>query len=154
MSTFQSWVLSQFSSIEGPQVFFLVSNGFVSENLKEEISSVLNLNVSKDYFIFRIGNITSYNIQFEIKSCHARGNKELLMLSFITDRFPLKKVERYFHDHAKGYIHYLKSNEVIGYIFHLNKTNDMSDDEFKMIEVIYEESLERLRIMLQEYART
>ncbi|MBD3188578.1 hypothetical protein GF325_17235 [Candidatus Bathyarchaeota archaeon] len=150
--SYRAFVLSQFSSIEGPQVFFLVSSGFIDETLKEEISNVLNLNVSKDYFIFRIGDLTTYNIQFDIRSSHARGNCELLMLSYITNRFPLKKEQKYFLKKAKEYITFLKSEENLAYIFHLNEIIDMTEQEFTIIENLYGECLERLRHMLEDHA--
>lgn len=128
---------------------FLVTDGFVSEKIKEEISSMLNLKPSTDYFIVRIGNITAYNLQFTIKSSMSRGNEEVLMLSFVTDEFPSKRAEEYFLKESGPIIAYFQREPYSELVFHIQ--GDFSDDEYTILERIYEESLQRLQVMLSGY---
>ncbi|MHA1792628.1 MAG: hypothetical protein ACTSVI_08290 [Promethearchaeota archaeon] len=143
--------LTRFSTIEGPQIHFFISNGFIYEDIKEDISSMLNLSVSNKYFMFRINNITSYNVQFDIKSKLARGNIEMLMFSFITDKFPLKKTERFFLKESEECIQYLKNLENIELIFHLERLGSNSDDELAdNVENIYESVVQKFTEILNK----
>jgi len=86
----KSVALSTFDSVQGPVVHFFVTDGFVSEAQKEEISSMINFKAAKDYFIVRVDQITCYNKQFTIRASMARGKVEMLMISLVTDKFPSK----------------------------------------------------------------
>ncbi|MEX2726378.1 MAG: hypothetical protein Q6353_003940 [Candidatus Sigynarchaeum springense] len=143
-------VVSSFNPVNGPMPHFLVTDGFVSENIKEEISSMLTLKPSTDYFIVRIGNITTYNLQFTIKSSKSRGNVEILMLSFVTDEFPSKKTEDYFLKESKPILAYFQQEPFSELVFHLQ--GDFSDEEYTIVERIYEESIQRLQLMLNGYS--
>jgi hypothetical protein len=143
-------VVSAFMPIVGPVAHFLVTDGFVSEATKEEISSMINFKTEKDYFIVRIGNITSYNLQFTIKSGISRGNVEILMLSLVTDLFPSKKGENYFLKESGSIIAYFQKEPFSELVFHLQ--NDFSDEEYTIVERIYEASIDRLTVMLNGYS--
>ncbi|MBN2149961.1 MAG: hypothetical protein JW839_00815 [Candidatus Lokiarchaeota archaeon] len=146
----KSIVVTTFDPIKGPTTHFLVTDGFVGEQMKEEISSMINIKATKDYFIFRVGNMTSYNLQFTIKSGISRGNVEILMLSLVTDEFPTKRAEDYFLKESRHIIAYFHNEPFSELVFHLQ--NDFSDDEYTVVERIYEESIDRLQGMLNGYS--
>jgi hypothetical protein len=146
----KSIVVTTFDSVKGPITHFLVTDGFVSEQMKEEISSMINFKTAKDYFIVRIGDITSYNLQFTIKSGISRGNIEILMLSLVTDEFPSRKAEKYFLKESEPIIAYFQKEPFSELVFHLQ--NDFSDEEYTIVERIYEGSIERLQGMLNGYS--
>ncbi len=141
--------ISVVDSITGPTTHFMVTDGFVSEQMKEEISSTINFKTEKNYFIVRFGDITSYNLQFTIKSSISRGNMEILMLSLVTDEFPSKKAEEYFLKESGPILAYFQREPFSELVFHLQ--GDFTDDEYTIVERIYEESLLRLQCMLNGY---
>ncbi len=147
----RSVVITTIDSVKGPTTHFLVTDGFVSEQIKEEISWMINFKNEKDphYFIVRIDNITSYNLQFTIKSGVSRGNVEILMLSFLTDEFPSRKGEKYFLKESEPVMAYLQKEPFSELVFHLQ--TDFSDEEYTIVERIYEGSIERLQGMLNGY---
>ncbi|MFX0099249.1 MAG: hypothetical protein ACFFCS_06670 [Candidatus Hodarchaeota archaeon] len=144
----EALALIRFDSFVGPVVHFLVADGMVGEEKKEELSNMLNLNISKDYFIFRFENTTTYNMQFYINSMFARGHKELLMVTMTTEKFPLKKIERFFLSEIKDLVKYLKSQSCLDYIFHLDR--EFTDDEMKIIEDLYETVLAKMKELHQK----
>ncbi len=146
----KSVVITTFDPVKGPTTHFLVTDGFVSEQMKEEISSLINFQTAKDYFIVRIGNITSYNVQFTINSTISRGSVEILMLSFVTDEFPSQKTENYFLKESGPVLAYFQREPFSELVFHLQ--NDFSDDEYTIVEHIYEESIQRLQGLLNGYS--
>jgi hypothetical protein len=146
----KSVVVTTFDSVKGPIVHFLVTDGFVNERMKEEISSMINFKAVKAYFIVRVDNITSYNLQFTIKSGISRGNVEILMLSLVTDSFPSRKAENYFLKESAAIIAYLQREPFSELVFHLQ--NNFSDEEYTIVERIYVESIERLQGMLNGYS--
>jgi hypothetical protein len=148
----KSIALVSFDAIEGPVVHFFVTDGFVGEDLKEEISSMLNYNVSSKYFIFRVGKFTSYNMQFEIRSALARGKREMLMIALVLDKFPLKKDERFFLKHAKDFIMFLKKSPYCEYMFHLDK--NLNDEEFEVISDLFNQTSQRLQEILDAFNYT
>nr|MDO8118543.1 hypothetical protein [Candidatus Sigynarchaeota archaeon] len=127
--------LSTFDSIEGPVVHFIVTDGFVDETLKAEISGMLSLNVSTDYFLFRVGKSTSYNRQFNLRSMHARGKQEMLMLSLVTEKFPDRKVETFFLKEADRFVSFIKKEPYADMVFHLDK--ECTAAEFDCVEKVY-----------------
>ena len=138
--------LSTFDSIEGPVMHFFVTDGFVSEQKKEEISSFLNFNMSTDYFILRVDDLTTYNVHFTIRSEVARGKIEMLMLSLVVDNFPSKKMESFFLQEAREFIAFLKAESGAGHLFHLERQR--SDEEIEAVGRVYEDSLSRLHQIL------
>ncbi len=127
--------LSTFDSIEGPVVHFIVTDGFVDETVKSEISGMLSLNVSTDYFIFRVGNMSTYNRHFNLRSMLARGKHEMLMLSLVTDKFPSRKAEAFFLKEAERFVGFIKKEPCADLVFHLDK--EFSAEEFEQVEKVY-----------------
>ena len=126
---------------------FFVTDGFVSEDQKEEISSMINVKVSNDYFLVRINTLTFYNFQFNVRSGSARGKVEMLMLSYINDKFPSRVLEKVFLKEAKSFIAFLRGQSYAELLFHLEK--DYKADEERIIETLYDETLQRLKNILE-----
>lgn len=140
--------LSTFDSIEGPMVHFFITDGFVAEDKKEEISSFLNFNASKDYFILRIDGLTTYNTHFTIKSRNARGRVEMLMLSLIVDPFPSTKMEAIYLKEALEFVSFLRGEPDAELLFHLDRPR--TDEELEQTARVYEGTFERLHAILDK----
>jgi hypothetical protein len=142
----KSIALSTFDTHKGPIVHFLLTDGFMNENEKEAVSNLLNFNIARDFFIFYAAGVTSYNIQFEINSDQARGKRELLMLSLVTDKFPTRKTELAFSAEAKEVITFLKKEPFAEFVFHLDK--DYPEAEFTVVKALFEKTMAHLRALL------
>lgn len=138
---------------------FFVTDGFVTEDQKEEISSMINFKVKnaknfvrdkfQDYFLVRIDSLTCYNKQFNIRSATARGKVEMLMLSLVTDKFPTHNTEKFFLKEAEAFIAFLRGQPNSELVFHIEK--DIEDEEYQIVEQIFEETLQRLKDALDRF---
>ncbi len=57
----------------------------------------------ESFFTHKVGDLTSMNYYFEVNSEWARGNKEMLMISFILDVIPNPSVEALIVDLTKTF---------------------------------------------------
>jgi hypothetical protein len=145
----KSIALSTFDTIKGPTMQFFVTDGFVTEDQKEEISSMINVKVSTDYFLVRINPLTCYNFQFNIRSGRARGKVEMLMLTLVTDKFPTRVAEKFFLKESGAFITFLRSQPEAELLFHLEK--EFGEEEEEIIAELYEETLHRLKDLLERF---
>jgi len=128
---------------------FFVTDGFVDETQKEEISSMINVKVSTNYFLVRMNELSCYNKQFNIRSGTARGKVEMLMLSLVTNKFPTRIAEKFFLKEADAFISFLRSQPYPELVLHLEK--DVDDEEFQLVEETYEKTLQHLRDLLDRF---
>jgi hypothetical protein len=142
-------VLSTFDTVKGPTSHFFLTDSFIDETRKEGISSMINFKASKEYFIVRVNALTTYNIQFTLRSSIARGNLESLMLSFVSEKFPSRSTERYFLTESASFIAYMQKETCSEFIFHLD--NQFNDEEACIVEKVYDESLRRLKDTLDRF---
>ncbi|HME55248.1 MAG TPA: hypothetical protein VKM55_23775 [Candidatus Lokiarchaeia archaeon] len=146
----KSIALSTFDSIKGPKMQFFITDGFVNEAQKEEISSMISVKVSTDYFLVRMNNLTCYNKQFNIRSANARGKVEMLMISLVTNKFPIQNAEKFFLKEADSFIAFLRGQDDASLLFHLEK--DYDEEEQEGLGVVFEETLLRLKTMLERFS--
>jgi hypothetical protein len=79
--------LLYFHPIRGPEVFFSYPED-VSDKIRAQMRGFFDLDMSDKFFEVTLieENTKITNLYFEITSCLARGNMEMVMLSVITDK--------------------------------------------------------------------
>lgn len=143
--------LLHFHPVEGPVVHFMVSDSVLTEHVKDEVSHVLNLDIGKNYFLFRFDDHTTYNYQFTIDSDDARGGSEYLMLSMITDTFPLASDEAGFKKAAMKFELFIGGQPGSWKVFHLDQ--DYPPDIMGVVEDTYADILGYLRAMMETFSQ-
>ncbi|MFW9999280.1 MAG: hypothetical protein ACFE9Q_12870 [Candidatus Hodarchaeota archaeon] len=93
--------LLYFNTIIGPEIYFS-HPGSILEKLGKKMLGFFDLDMSDRFFEVSLieEDIKFTNLYFEITSCWARGNKEMLMLSVITDKNYKSEL---FYDTLKDY---------------------------------------------------
>ncbi len=79
----EALILSRFDPLYGPKIFFKAPKVFDDEKIKD-IPLLMELN-SKGVFIHIFEDIKTANLLFKLPSGQARGRKETLLISIITD---------------------------------------------------------------------
>ncbi len=79
--------LLYFNTIVGPEIFYS-HPGSVLEKIGKKMLGFFDLDMSDKFFEVLLieEDLKITNLYFEVTSCWARGNKEMLMLSIITDK--------------------------------------------------------------------
>jgi len=79
--------LLYFNTITGPEIYFS-HPGSIIEKVSKKVLGFFDLDMSNNFFEMSLieEDLKIINLYFEITSCWARGNKEMLMLSVITDK--------------------------------------------------------------------
>ncbi|MFX1311164.1 MAG: hypothetical protein ACFFHD_00940 [Promethearchaeota archaeon] len=80
-------VLLYFNSILGPEIFYSYPDPII-EKVKKNMSGFFDLDMTDQFFEVSLveEELKLTNLYFEITSSWARGHKEMLMLSVITDK--------------------------------------------------------------------
>ncbi|MFX1419996.1 MAG: hypothetical protein ACFE9N_13845 [Promethearchaeota archaeon] len=148
--------LLYFNTITGPEIYFS-HPGSIKESICKKILGFFDLDMSDQFFEVSLieDELKLINLYFEITSCWARGNKEMLMLSVITDKNHKSEI---FYDILKEYsikimsaVNLYKAFYVKGYL----KEND-PEIELKINELhtlileCYDKLGERLNINLED----
>ncbi|MFX1363726.1 MAG: hypothetical protein ACFFCE_09035 [Promethearchaeota archaeon] len=79
--------LLYFNTVVGPEIIFS-HPGSILEKISKKMLGFFDLDMSEEFFevILIEEDLKITNMYFEITSCWARGNKEMLMFSIITDK--------------------------------------------------------------------
>ena len=79
--------LLYFNTIVGPEIYFS-HPGSILEKVGRKMLGFFDLDMSDKFFEVSLieEDLKMTNLYFEITSCWARGNREMLMLSVITDK--------------------------------------------------------------------
>ncbi len=79
--------LLYFNTVIGPEIYFS-HPGSILEKVGRKMLGFFDLDMSDKFFEVSLieEDLKITNLYFEITSCWARGNKEMLMLSVITDK--------------------------------------------------------------------
>ena len=79
--------LLYFNSIMGPEIFYSYPDP-VLEKISKKMLGFFDLDMTDQFFEVSLieEDLKLTNLYFEITSCWARGNKEMVMLSVITDK--------------------------------------------------------------------
>ncbi|MFX1377730.1 MAG: hypothetical protein ACFFA4_01430 [Promethearchaeota archaeon] len=143
--------LLYFNTITGPEIYYS-HPGSIIEKVGKKILGFFDLDMSDQFFEVSLieEDLRLINLYFEITSCWARGNKEMLMLSIIADKNHKTEV---FYDILKEYSLKIMSSVNLYKAFYLKgylKQNDPEiDAKIKELHAILLECYERLRERLQ-----
>lgn len=79
--------LLYFNTVVGPEIFFSHPSSIL-EKVSKKMLGFFDLEMSEEFFEVSLieEDLKITNMYFEITSCWARGNKEMLMFSIITDK--------------------------------------------------------------------
>jgi len=93
--------LLYFNSIMGPEIFFSYPDP-VLEKISKKLLGFFDLDMTDQYFEVSLveEDLKLINLYFELTSCWARGNKEMVMFSVITDKNHKSEL---FYDILKDY---------------------------------------------------
>ncbi|MFX0003100.1 MAG: hypothetical protein ACFFAA_05480 [Promethearchaeota archaeon] len=148
--------LLYFNTITGPEIYFS-HPGSIIEKVSKKILGFFDLDMTDKFFEVSLveEDLKLINLYFEITSCWARGNKEMLMLTVITDKNHRSEV---FYDILKDYSLKIMSAVNLYKAFYLKgylKENDQ-EIETKINELhtilleCYKQLEERLHINVEE----
>lgn len=143
--------LLYFNTVIGPEIYFS-HPGSILEKLGKKMLGFFDLDMSDKFFEVSLieDDIKFTNLYFEITSCWARGNIEMLMLSVITDKNYKSEL---FYDTLKDYsikimsiVNLYKAFYTKGYIKENDPEIDLKSRELHEILVeCYENLGDRLK---------
>ncbi|MFX0039341.1 MAG: hypothetical protein ACFFCY_07005 [Promethearchaeota archaeon] len=148
--------LLYFNTITGPEIYFS-HPGSIIEKVSKKILSFFDLDMSDQFFEISLieEDLKLINLYFEITSCWARGNKEMLMLTVITDKNHKSEV---YYDILKEYSIKIMSAVNLYKAFYLKgylKENDPEietkiEELYTILLECYKQLEERLHINVEE----
>ncbi|MFX1595082.1 MAG: hypothetical protein ACFFBK_03365 [Promethearchaeota archaeon] len=148
--------LLYFNTITGPEIYFS-HPGSIIEKVKKKILGFFDLDMSDNFFEVSLieEDLKLTNLYFEITSCWARGNKEMLMLSVITDKNHKSEV---FYDILKEYslkimavVNIYKAFYTKGYLKENDSEIDSKVEELHNILLeCYDQLGERLKVNIMD----
>ncbi len=139
--------LLYFNTVVGPEIFFS-HPGSILEKISKKMLNFFDLDMSEEFFevILIEEDLKITNMYFEITSCWARGNKEMLMFSIITDRdFKgelLYETMKNYSTKIKSIVNIYKAFYTKGY---LNKNDPEIELKVKELHEILQEFYDVLR---------
>ncbi|MHA2185276.1 MAG: hypothetical protein ACXAAI_09765, partial [Promethearchaeota archaeon] len=125
--------LSYFHRKSGPTVFYSYPENTLDIELSGKIAHIMDL-YNERFFIHSFENLKSMNYYFEIHSDWARGNKEMLMVSTITDLLTSPEIGEKISNLYVEFSEQLQSNEQIFTAFYINDINYHNDDRDTIIK--------------------
>lgn len=105
--------ISYFHRKIGPMVYFSYPQNILSKEEKTHLADIMDQSYEEGFFTHKFGDLTSINYYFEIFSEWARGNKEMLMISFVLSTAPSDKVESMIKEYCLAFIKKLRTNREI-----------------------------------------
>ncbi|MFW9968668.1 MAG: hypothetical protein ACFFDF_00610 [Candidatus Odinarchaeota archaeon] len=148
--------LLYFNTITGPEIYFS-HPGSIIEKVSKKILGFFDLDMSDKFFEVSLieEELKLTNLYFEITSCWARGNKEMLMLSVIIDKNHKSEV---FYDILKEYslkimavVNLYKAFYQKGYLKENDPEVDLKVQELNTILLeCYDQLGERLKVNVEE----
>jgi len=115
--------ISYFHRKIGPLVFYSYPKNSLDKDLSAKIANIMDQQFNEGFFTHSFENLKSMNYYFEIHSDWARGNKEMLMVSMISDQQILPEIEERISDLCVEFSKQLQSNEEIYTAFYINDIN-------------------------------
>lgn len=76
-------ILTYFDSLIGPKTYKTIPA--LDKSLQRDVSKLLDMTIRGGFFVHSMGQYSSVNSTFYIKSPHSRGHEEALMVSFLLD---------------------------------------------------------------------
>ena len=125
--------LSYFHRKIGPLVFYSYPENMLDDKLLTRIANIMDQQFIEGFFTHSFEDINTMNYYFEIQSDWARGNKDMLMISFIFDQQTITEIEDKIQLLCIEFSEKLKSNEVIYTAFRIGDIRNFDKEEQEII---------------------
>ncbi|MBY8981476.1 MAG: hypothetical protein KGD57_00885 [Candidatus Lokiarchaeota archaeon] len=125
--------LSYFHRKIGPLVFYSYPENMLDDKLLTRIANIMDQQFIEGFFTHSFEDIITMNYYFEIQSDWARGNKDMLMISFIFDQQTITEIEDKIQLLCIEFSEKLKSNEVIYTAFRIGDIRNFDKEEQEII---------------------
>ncbi|TFF98883.1 MAG: hypothetical protein EU547_00295 [Promethearchaeota archaeon] len=125
--------LSYFHRKIGPLVFYSYPENMLDDKLSTRIANIMDQQFTEGFFTHSFKEIITMNYYFEIQSDWARGNYDMLMISFIFNQQINSEVEEKVKDLCVDFADKLKSDEDMYTAFHISDLNNFELEEQDLI---------------------
>ena len=125
--------LSYFHRKIGPLVFYSYPENMLDDRLSSRIANIMDQQFTEGFFTHSFREIITMNYYFEIQSDWARGNYDMLMLSFIFNQQVNPEIEDKIKDLCVEFAEKLKSDDEMYTAFHMSDLNNFENEEQKLI---------------------
>ena len=126
--------ISYFHRKIGPMVYFSYPQTVLSKEEKTHLADIMDQSYEEGFFTHKFGDLASINYYFEIFSEWARGNKEMLMISFVMDSTPSPSVEELIQNYCIGFIEKLRKNKEIFKAFYEIEDKQINQEDQQIIK--------------------
>ncbi|MCF2138896.1 MAG: hypothetical protein K9W44_02415 [Candidatus Lokiarchaeota archaeon] len=129
-----SVAISYFHRKIGPIVFYAFPEEILTEEDKSRLAEFMDQIYEEGFFTHKFGNLASMNYYFEIESEWARGNKEMLMVSFVIDKIPTELEEAIFKEFTQEFAEKMKKKSNLFKAFYNLDDSQVSEDDYPEIK--------------------
>lgn len=129
-----SVAISYFHRKIGPIVYYCFPEDILTEEEKSRLAEFMDQIYEEGYFTHKFGNLASMNYYFEINSEWARGNKEMLMVSFVIDKTPNQEEEAIFEKFTQDFAEKLKAQKNLFKAFYSTDDVQVAEKDFPEIK--------------------
>mgnify|MGYP006277517897 CR=1 FL=1 len=125
--------LSYFHRKIGPLVFYSYPENMLDDKLSTRIANIMDQQFTEGFFTHSFKEIITMNYYFEIQSDWARGNYDMLMISFIFNQQVNPEIEEKIRDLCVDFAEKLKSDVDMYTAFHISDLNKFEGEEQDLI---------------------
>jgi len=126
-------ILSYFHTKIGPSIFYSFPKIQVNKEVQDRIFDLMNQPKKEEFLTQSFESLKLLNYYFQIYSEWARGKKEMLMLSIMTNQQIPIEIEENISNSGKKFSEKMQSNEEIFTGFHIKDLNDYDDTDQERI---------------------
>ena len=126
--------ISYFHRKIGPIVYYTFPEEILVDEEKARLAEFMDQINDEGFFTNKFGKLASMNFYFEISSEWARGNKEMLMISFVIDRTPNHLIEALLKDATSKFAEKLKNEANLFKAFYTPEDAQVSEKDFSEIK--------------------
>ncbi|TFF63448.1 MAG: hypothetical protein EU521_01650 [Promethearchaeota archaeon] len=105
----------------------------LDDKLSTRIANIMDQQFTEGFFTHSFKEIITMNYYFEIRSDWARGNNDMLMISFIFNQKIVPEVEEQVKDLCVDFAQKLKSDDEVYTAFHISDLNNFEREEQELI---------------------
>ena len=129
-----SVAISYFHRKIGPIVYYSFPEDILTEDEKSRLAEFMDQIYEEGYFTHKFGKLASMNYYFEINSEWARGNKEMLMVSFVIDKTPNQMEEAIFKEFTREFAEKMKTQKNLFKAFYSTEDTQVSEADYPKIK--------------------
>ncbi|MHA1672802.1 MAG: hypothetical protein ACTSYI_04185 [Promethearchaeota archaeon] len=126
--------ISYFHRKIGPIVYYTFPEENLVDEEKARLAEFMDQIYEEGFFTHKFGNLASMNFYFEINSDWARGNKEMLMISFVIDKTPTQAIEALLKKATSNFAERLKNQANLFKAFYTTEDAQVSEADFTDIK--------------------